>query len=184
MKRQISDIISRYQQSAWNFYRKKKKYESVKKQYEALKEQFETEMLECFDEAGKKRITFSGDSMAEDDEVLTVNKVEKTSIEWFPDKLDKRVTRPIARQIIKKKYTIADMNGLSEYLKSCGVDPKRFASYLSIEKTVDQGMVDQLGKLGKLSVNNISGCYIVKCQKPYFTISVKKDNNDNGEEKE
>jgi len=52
----------------------------------------------------------------------------------------------------------------------------------NIAGTVDVKAVDQLGNVGEISVQQISGCYIVKCHKPYFTLSVKKDNDDGEEE--
>lgn len=181
MKRQIDDLVKRYQQSAWNYYRKEQKFKKVKKQYEELKEQFETEMLELTDALGKKRVLFESDNLVDGNETLSVRKVEKTSIEWDADKLERKLPKSVAKKVIKKKYTISNMRGLIEYLKSCGVDPKVFKTFLAIERTVDVKAVDQLGNIGEISVQQISGCYIVKCHKPYFTLSVKKD-DDNGEE--
>lgn len=182
MKRQIDDLIKRYQQSAWNYYRKKQKFEKVKKQYEELKEQFETEMLELTEALGKKRVLFDSDNLVDGNELLSVRKVEKTSIEWDADKLERKLPKSVAKKVIKKKYSIANMLGLIEYLKSCGVDPKVFKKYLNIERTVDVKAVEQLGNVGEISVQQISGCYIVKCHKPYFTLSVKKDDDDGEEE--
>lgn len=181
MKRQIDDLIKRYQQSAWNYYLKEQKFKKVKKQYEELKTQFEADMLELTDALGKKRVLFDSETV-NGDETLSVRKVEKTSIEWDADKLERKLPKSVAKKVIKKKYSIADMRGLTEYLKSCGVDPKVFKKYLAIEKTVDVKAVDQLGNVGEISVQQISGCYIVKCHKPYFTLSVKKDNDDGEEE--
>lgn len=181
MKRQIDDLIKRYQQSAWNYYRKEQKFKKVKKQYEELKSQFETDMLELTDALGKKRVVFESEEVDVGCGKLTVSKVEKTSIEWDADKLERKLPRSVARKVIKKKYFIADMRGLTEYLKSCGVDPKVFKKFLTIERTVDMKAVDQLGNVGEMSVQQISGCYIVKCHKPYFTLSVKKDDGDDGE---
>lgn len=184
MARRIDDLVKRYQQSAWNYFLKKQKFEKVKKQYEALKDQFETDMLELTDALGKRVVRFESDNINEvDGGVLTIRKVEKTSIEWDADKLERKLSKKVAKKVIKKQYKIANMSGLTEYLKSCGVDPKVFKKYLSIEKTVDVKAIDQLGDVGEISVQQISGCYIVKCHKPYFTLSVKKDDG-NGEDEE
>lgn len=180
MKRQIDDLMKRYQQSAWNYYRKEQKFKQVKQQYEELRKQFEVDMLELTDTLGKKRVLFDSETM-NDDGTLSVRKVEKTSIEWDADKLERKLPKSIAKKVIKKKYSIADMNGLVEYLKSCGVDPKVFKRYLAIDKTVDVKAVDQLGNVGEISVQQISGCYVVKCHKPYFTLSVKKGDDDDEE---
>lgn len=181
MKRQIDDLVKRYQQSAWNYYLKEQKFKKAKKQYEELKSQFESDMLELTEALDKKRVLFESDSF-EEKGVLSVRKVEKTSIEWDADKLERKLPKSVAKKVIKKKYAIADMHGLVEYLKSCGVDPKVFKTFLAIERTVDVKAIEQLGDVGEISVRQISGCYIVKCHKPYFTLSVKKDNGDGEEE--
>lgn len=162
---------TRYQQIAWNFYEKQEKFKAVKKKFEQLKEEFEQEMEGYL--GSKKSAKFDG--LVDDSSVLTIKKSEKTSIEWFPDKLKKRVTKPIARQVIKKRYTIRDMKGLSKYLQSCGVDPDEFRKYLDVEESVDQDAINRLSEVGKITVHNIAGCYMVKCSKPYFTVKVKKD---------
>lgn len=182
MKRQIDELVKRYQQSAWNYYHKKQKFEKVKKQYEEAKAQFEIEMSEVTDALGKKSVKFDSDGLVSEGECLTVRKVEGTSIEWYPEKLEKRIPKSVAKKVIKKKYWISNMKGLTEYLKSCGVDPKEFKKFLTIEREVDVKAVDQLGNVGELTAKQISGCYIVKCHKPYFTMSVKKESDD-GEEK-
>ena len=186
MKRQTDDLTKRYQQSAWNYYRKEQKFKKVKKQYEESKDQFEADMLELTDALGKKRVVFEPDSFVDGDTEcgkLTVCKVEKTSIEWDAAKLERKLPPSVAKKVIKKRHYISDMPGLVAYLKGCGVDPKIFKMFLSAERTVDAKAVDQLGSVGEVSVRQISGCYIVKCHKPYFTLSVKKDDGD-GEDEE
>lgn len=176
MKRQIDDT-KRYQQLAWEFYHKQQKLKSIQKKFDELKREFEEEMECLFRSENVKRMQFKSDEL-DSSGTLSVKMVERTSIEWDAKKLEKRVPREVAKKVIRKQYYITDMNGLVRYLKSCGVDPNIFKMYLRIEKSVDQNEVDRLGELGQISVRAISGCYIVKCQKPYFTLSVKKGNDD------
>lgn len=176
-QRQIDE--GKYQQVAWDFFQKQQKMKQLQKKLDVVKQEFEDAMEELFGKMGGKSISFGGSING--NEVLKVNRIEKTSIVWDAEKLSKRLPKSIARKCIRKKYHIQNMPGLVEYLKSCGVDPKEFKKYLSVEMTVDQDEVDRLGDIGQISVKNISGCYIVKCQKPYFTTSVKKDDGD-GEE--
>jgi hypothetical protein len=185
MKRQIDGSQKRYQQSAWSYFHKKQKFDGVKKQFDEDKDRFETDMLELMDALKKNRVVFEPEtpiSSGTESGKLTVAKVEKTSIEWDADKLERRLPKSVAKKVIRKKYCIADMQGLTAYLKSCGVDPKVFKTFLAIERTVDMKAIDQLGNVGELSVRQISGCYIVKCHKPYFTLSVKKDDGDDSED--
>lgn len=176
MKRQIDDT-KRYQQLAWEFYHKQQKLKSIQKKFDELKREFEEEMECLFRSENVKRMQFKSDEL-DSSGTLSVKMVERTSIEWDAKKIEKRVPREVAKKVIRKQYYITDMNGLVRYLKSCGVDPNIFKMYLRIEKSVDQNEVDRLGELGQISVRAISGCYIVKCQKPYFTLSVKKGNDD------
>lgn len=169
------------QQVAWKYFQKQQEVKQLQKELDVVKQEFEDAMEELFGKVGGKSISFGGTIGGNG--VLKVNRIEKTSIAWDAEKLSKRLPKSIARKCIRKKYRIQNMSGLVKYLKSCGVDPKEFKKYLSVEMTVDQAEVDRLGDVGQISVKSISGCYIVKCQKPYFTtsMSVKKDDGD-GEE--
>lgn len=175
----------KYKRIACNFFRIKRDFEQRTKRFGEIKTVFEEAMLEYTDKVGKKKVIFKDDSGLagiEGSEVLVVNRVEKTSIEWDADKLEKRIDKNVAKQVIKKQYRITNMKGLTEYLKECGVDPKIFKKFISVDKTVDDKAIDRLGDIGALTVKSVSGCYRVKCQKPYFTVSVKKDDSYEGEQ--
>ena len=173
MKRQAKDSV-KHQQLAWNFFHKQQKLKELQKKFDDVKTSFENEMEDFFRKNNVKRFSFGcGDDVLDGDN-LEVKMIERTSIVWDAEKLEKRLPKSIAKKVIKKQYQIVDMQGLVAYLKSCNVDPVIFKKYIQVEKAVDQKAVDQLGNLGQISVRNISGCYIVKCQKPYFTLSVKK----------
>lgn len=180
MKGQVKDS-SKHQQLAWNFFRKQQKLKDLQKKFDDAKTNFELEMEEYFHKNNIKRARFDGDNDTFENDSLEVKMIERTSIVWDVEKLEKRLPKSIARKVVKKQYRVNDMQGLITYLKSCNVDPVVFKRYIQVDKTVDQKMVDQLGNLGQISVRNISGCYIVKCQKPYFTLSVKKGNDNDGE---
>lgn len=174
--RRIDD--GQYNDLAWDFFNKQQKMKTLQKKLDGIKAEFDEAMEGLCSEGKTKKLQFGGQL---DDSVLNVSMVERTSIVWDAEKLAKRLPKSIARKVIRKRYSIANMAGLVEYLKSCGVDPKVFAKYLTIEQEVDQDAVDRLGETGEISVKNISGCYIVHCQKPYFKLSMKKGCGD-GEE--
>lgn len=163
---------------AWEFFHLKEEFDQTQKQFEAQKHEFYETMNEYFGKNGGVSAKFDDDGFAGGQ--LVVKKVEKTSIEWDAEKLEKKVEKPIVKQVIKKQYRISDMQGLIQYLKSCGVDPAIFKRFILVDKTVDEKAVDRLGDTGQLTVKQISGCYVVKTQKPYFTTQVKKD-DDNDE---
>lgn len=103
-------------------------------------------------------------------ESFTVSKVQRTNISWNIDKLTKNLSKQIRKSIILRRYEVTDMLGLIAYLKECGVDPKIFKSFISCEETVDVKELERLEELGKVSKEQLRGCYSVKCQKPYYQV--------------
>lgn len=149
-------------------------------EYKKAKREFSDAMLEHY--CDSKRKTFVTDSIGGSTETITATKVERTHIEWFPEKLEKRLERSIAKQVLKKTYTIPNLPLLAKYLKAHNVDPKVFASYLEITKEVDVDALERLSDVGKIEARNIAGCYIVKTDKPYYRLTFKTVGGEDGEE--
>ena len=51
---------------------------------------------------------------------VRVTNVRAKKILWDIPKLKEKVEKSVLKKIMKKKYTITDMEGLTKYLKSCG----------------------------------------------------------------
>lgn len=89
---------------------------------------------------------------------LVVNKVQKTSVIFDVDALENNLSKEMCKDVIDKSYTITDINRLIIYLKSCGVDPKVFKSFINVTKTVDEKKLDKLADLGLIKKkNNLKG---------------------------
>lgn len=144
--------------------------------YQKQKSHFNEVMDGYFDKLSSSRKNASFEDT--DGSIITVSRVAPTSIKWLPDKLRKRVTKPVWNKIVKKKYEIVDIAGLVRYLKTCGVDPLVFKGYIEVTETVDPDAIKQLGDLGELTPHNIAGCYIVECSKAYYKLSRKMPNAD------
>ena len=84
----------------------------------------------------------------------------------------------MSKNVIDKSYTITDINRLIIYLKSCGVDPKVFKSFINVTKTVDEKKLDKLAELGVIRKEQLEGCYTLKRKKPYFTVKMKLGKHD------
>lgn len=166
---------NRYQDVVLSYYQKKKALEEQRVAFEEIKTQFEEMMTECCDDSKSKRHKFVIEDWENNEETtINVTKVEKVTIEWFADKLEKRVPKSTARKFIRKQYSITNWSGMVEYLKSLGAKPADFKKYIHVNRTVDEKALDHLSDIGELSVRDVAGCYVVKNQKPYFTIKVKK----------
>lgn len=166
-----------------SFFKRHEKFEAIKAQYEELRAEFNSDMDAYYDKflaENRKNAKFEDTNGDE----LIITRVAPTKIEWFPDKLRKRVTKPIWKQLVQKHYEIKDMPGLVRYLKSCGVDPNIFKMYIEVTETVDEKAIERLGDLGKLTPHNIAGCYLVKSSKPYYRLKRKSPDEQGSEEKE
>lgn len=161
-------------QSITNFFQKKKKFEQIQKRFNEIKANFYNDMedyFRCNDIDGK--LTVQGDNF-DDAENFVVTRVQSSKVEFNPDKLEKALGKELSRDVIQKHYEIVDMIGLISYLKECGTDPKVFKSFISVRKTVNTKELDRLEELGKVTIEQIKGCYTVKNQSPYFTIGIGK----------
>lgn len=92
-------------------------------------------------------------------------------IVWDIDKIKSKVDKKLLKQFVDKEYTINDFDGLVTYLKSCGVNPKMFASYLNVKETVNKKKLDQLSDLGEITEQDIEGCYKIEVNSEYIRIS-------------
>lgn len=153
------------------FFKKHEKFKSVEAQYKELEAEFNAEMDSYFRSMAnhRKSETFcdtNGDN-------LVVTKVEWAHIEWLPEKLKARVTKPVWKKLVIKHYEVSDVAGLIQYLKGFGVDPMVFKSFIEVTETVDEKAIERLGDLGELTPHNIAGCYLVKSSKPYYKLKRK-----------
>lgn len=166
-------------QSVVDFHKKQAEFKDIQSQFTDEKAKFNSLMESFFEsEALDKSVVFTNHSVDGERENYTVTKVQKLSVEFDPEKLEKTLAKDIVKSVILKKYEIVDIDGLIAYLKECGVDPKIFKSFLHISKSVDSGELDRLEEIGKISREQVEGCYTVKRQKPYFTVSVKRGHDD------
>lgn len=156
------------------------KFKEAEKVMNGLKERFNLAMLAYFiDNVEENSMTFEGKFVGGDDAGLsasvTVTKVTRTKIIWDVQKLTKAVGKKLAKKVIKKTYKVNDMQGLTAYLKECGVDPLVFKSFITVDSKVDEDAIDRLEALGKIDGEKIEACCSVEMSDPYFRIAVKKD---------
>ena len=109
---------------------------------------------------------------------LKVTRVRKKSILWDIDKLKKKLDKKVVKKIITKKYTINDMNGLVEYLKECGVNPKKFKKFLTVDEELNEVELNRLYDLGEIDKEHVNGCYKMEMSEPYIKLTEQKQEYD------
>jgi hypothetical protein len=64
------------------------------------------------------------------------------------------------------------MDNLVKYLKQCGVSPKKFKSFITVEKSVDKKKLDFLFETGEIKTKDLDGCYELKESESYLKIDM------------
>lgn len=158
-----------------NFFQKASKFKQIQTKFGEIKTDFYNDMedyFKCNNIDGK--LTIECDENISGIENFVVTRIQNSKIEFNPDKLEKVLGKELSENVIQKHYEINDMIGLITYLKECGANPKVFKSFISVRKSVNTKELDKLEELGKITVEQIKGCYTVKSQNPYFTVNIGK----------
>lgn len=158
------------------FYNEQKKFKEEQERFNTIKQLFYNDAEELFNYEGIDKLVVNNEDLEGNE--LVVNRVQKTSVIFDIDALENNLSKEMCKDVIDKSYTITDINRLIIYLKSCGVDPKVFKSFINVTKTVDTKKVDKLADLGLISKKQLEGCYTLKRQKPYFTVKAKRGKYD------
>lgn len=105
---------------------------------------------------------------------VRVTKIRRNKILWNVVKLKKKLDKKLYKQVVTKEYTINDMNGLVEYLKSCGVNPKKFKQFIDVDETLNEAELDRLYDTGKITKEQLDGCYVSELSEPYIRLTELK----------
>ena len=89
--------------------------------------------------------------------------------------MEKALGKVKSKKVINKTYLINDFNGLVTYLKECGVDPKVFKTFITVQKEVKKKSLEQMYELGEVTLEDIKGCYDVETINSYIDIKVVQD---------
>lgn len=169
--------------SAFLFFQQSAKFKKSQEEYKHAKAQFDAEVEEYLnaDSSRGNVVQFEYDGYANGyDGVVTVRRSQHVTVEFDPDAVEKALGKVLAANVITKIYEVLEMPQLVQYLKSCGVDPATFKSFIHVQKQVDVKALDRMEELGGISKKQLEGCYTIKKGEPYYTITSKKG-QDNAE---
>lgn len=105
---------------------------------------------------------------------LNVTRIRTKRVTWLLDKLKQKLGKDIYKDVVDKTYTINDIQGLIKYLKSCGVDPKKFKKFIDVNETLNETKLNTYYETGALKKSDIEGCYDVKMGEPYIRLTELK----------
>lgn len=105
---------------------------------------------------------------------LKVTRIRRKTLVWDLDMLRTVLGRTRYENVVNKTYTINNMSGLVAYLKTCGVDPKKFKQFIDVEQKLDEMKMDTLLEKGEITETEIKNCYHVEVGDPYFRLNEMK----------
>lgn len=105
---------------------------------------------------------------------LRITRVRNKKVVWFLEKIKKKLDKKIYNKIVDKTYTISNMPGLIEYLRSCGVDPKKFKTFIDVDERIDEQKLNICYETGEIKKSELAGCYNVTLGDPYIRLTELK----------
>lgn len=163
---------------AFEFYSKIKEFQKQKEIFEGQKRSVNILFNDFFALRGVQKMVFESTDRKADSGMVVVTRVQKNIINWNIERLRNALSRAIFGRVVNKTYTITDMQGLTEYLKTCGVNPKIFRRYIHVEESVDESQIESLSELGEITQVDLDGCYSIISGKPYFRYTYKARNDE------
>lgn len=116
-----------------------------------------------------------GESYYQSPQKVRVQQVVRSKVVWKLEKLKERLTKEQINSIVDKEYTIVDMKGLSEYLKSCGVSAKEFKKYINVSERLSESKLEIAYETGEIKKKQLEGCYEVEnVGEPFIKITELK----------
>ena len=168
-----SDVNSKkLVKEAEELYTLTQKFEHIKKRFEEKKKILTTSIKNYMYANGDVNVL---SFLTSDEKRMEVKKISQKRIIWNPDKMEERMDKELFNEVVEKTYTITDMEGLIHYLKSCGVNPKKFKSFISVEKKVKTDIIKQMDELGEITMEDVKGCYEVRESESYLKFVIQEE---------
>lgn len=164
---------AKIRQCVVELYKARAQFDEIQKSYEEQKKRLTTTIknyMYC-NKGCNEGFSFHVGSKDEN-KLLKVSKIEPTSIVWDADKVEQALDKESSKQVIEKTYVVNDMEGLVSYLKSCGVNPKRFKSFIDVQKSVNVEVLEQLNAIGTIDKEDLEGCYDLNKRSSYLRLSI------------
>lgn len=177
MRRESKVSESDFTEAVLLLHEKTQRFKDVEARFKRIKSECTETIGRYFNENGiEKSVTVDSDDVMPS--VIKVSKVERSSVNFNADRVEKALEKELASKVISKRYEINDIHGMIAYLKTCGVDPKIFKSFLNVTKTVNVKELERLSELGEVDEEDLDGCFTVTRSDPYYKIKAGKGDGD------
>ena len=137
-------------------------FKEYKEAYEAKREKLQNLIIKYSDKEDSDEFDINSE--------YRLKVIKPTKIIWNIPKIEKKLGKEKANKLLERKYTINNWEDLIKYLKSCGVNPKHFLKFIDVEKSVDKNKLKELGDIGEVTMEDLSGCFRVEQISGYVKI--------------
>lgn len=120
---------------------------------------------------------FSG-RFSKEPKSLECKMVTPVSVEFIPEQLEKKLGKELAKEFVDREVVIENWEEFMEYMKELGASPKEVKKFISVRKTVNKKALENAEKLGKVSVEDLKGCYKTTKKSSYLKISEVEEDNE------
>lgn len=150
----------------------KNNFKAQKSEYERKTKEYSDFIIKSFIKSGTDNCKIDTPNGA-----IKVKLVTPHKIIWDVDKLISMLPKKMVSEVVTKRYSINDMEGLAEYLKSCGVNPKKFMTFLDVDKSVNQSVLDDLVTQKVITEDQLKTCCSVIDGTSYLKITEQEVNS-------
>ncbi len=162
-----------FEQTVIELYDYQLKFRDIENTYKSVTEELQNKIKNYLRSKGETKINFQTNygRFKGTNKPFRVNNVIRKKIDWDLELLKKNIGKDLYNKVVDKEYKIDDIEGLISYLKSCGVNPKVFKSFLNITEKVNQEVMDELGRTGEITIEDLAECYTVTENEGYIRIT-------------
>lgn len=168
-KRQNEEV----QMAVIDFLESQEKFKEIERQYNEKKKKLQTQIKNFMFINGFDSFKFLAHHgrFQEANSFLRVTNIRQKRIEFDVGALEQKLDKELLNEFLVKEYFVSNMDGLIKYLKSCGVNPKKFKKFIDVRKQVDKKKLDELSELGEITLKDLEGCYTIKESEGYVKIT-------------
>lgn len=155
-------------------YESQARFKQVEDAYKEERKRLQQDILKYMGQHGLCSFNFLAQQgvFANDNRNLKIMGITPKKVNFDVEKMEELFGKEVLKEVVVKHYHITDMPGLVEYLKTCGVNPKKFKSFIEVEKEVDVRAVNRLGDVGVIKKEELAGCCNVIEGESYVKIQV------------
>lgn len=109
-----------------------------------------------------------------------VTKISRRKVVFDAKKLKSSLGKEKFNKVSETQWSCFDIDGLARYVKSLGGEFNVFKSFFNVTQVVDDKAIDKLSEIGEITAEDIEGCYSVNESKPWYKVSFKAAEDDEG----